>query len=140
MSELEPLPPSHTSDYTIAIDPEPPDHQLDAVTASDDGQQWINDAIHSVATDIANIQDQHTIDSIAHEYTPFVRKIQENIAFDKCLQQAKRRLDNKSNLPPPQAHLMYIPTPKSSAIPSLLHDTTWRNHECSEWIQNATSG
>ena len=140
MSELEPLLPPHTSNHTITIDPEPPDHQLDAVTASDDEKQWINNDIHSTTTNITNMQDQYTIDANAHKYTQFVRKLQENTAFDKRLQQVKRRLDNKSILSPPQAHALYIPTLKSSTIPSLLHGTTWRNHECSEWIDNATGG
>ena len=138
INELEPPPPSHTSDHPIAIEPEPPDQQHDII--SDEEQQWIDDAIHSATTDINTVLDLNDIDTSAENYPPFVRKLQVKADFGKRLLQAKRRVATKSSLPPPQVHPLHIPTPKSSHAPGILHDTTWRRHECNEWIRNSTGG
>ena len=60
--------------------------------------------------------------------------------YAKRLKQAKLRIASKSHLPPPQSHALHIPTPKSSHLPSILHDTTWRDHQYNEWTRNDTGG
>lgn len=37
-------------------------------------------------------------------------------------------------------YAQYILTPKYQQSPSILHDTTWKNHECNYWTRNNSGG
>ena len=43
-------------------------------------------------------------------------------------------------MPPPRNRPIHIPTPKGCTQRNILHDTTWRDYECKDWIKNATGG
>ena len=143
--EPEPPPPSHLSDTTIAIEPEPPDCKHPLHTPADtDEQQWIDDAKHHAITSIKALRDHNEILNSGIAYSPLVHKIQVHNTLNKRLLQAQRRVAQISKLPPPQVHRIHIPTPKSSRDhyhhPSIIHDTTWKDYECNDWIRNSTGG
>ena len=138
--EPEPPPPSHLSDNTLAIDPEPPDQNK---SADPDEQQWIDDVHHSAITTIRALHYHKAVINSNIKYTPFVHKLKIHNDFNKRLLQAKQRVSTKSKLPPPRVHTLHIPTPKihlQHQKPSIIHDTTWKNYECGDWSRNDTGG
>ena len=142
-SPIEPKsPPPQHSDLINKIDPEPPPPLPPEILPTTDEIQWIKDVMYSAQQDMARVRllNDAIVEGIT--YTPFVRKLKGSIRLNNYILYLQQITARKPHMPPLRTSPMHIPTPKShptiNSTRDILHDTTWKDYDCKNWVKNTT--
>ena len=104
------------------IEPEPPPLQEDHTSPTAEEKQWTDDIQHMATTETTMLTEANNAINDSSAYTPFIRKLQSRIDIRNQLLRAQHSTQ-KVNLPPPNNHPLYIPTPKSHPHTNVIDST-----------------